>query len=129
MITVNNILLNIDLKTVRIHLNNDDLRDDWRKTATKYNCVLEFKDKKIILDYYMGAAHTSAPTKHDILYSLIMDDVSDMNFDDFCANFGYDEDSIKALRTYEACQKQTKEFYNVFNAEEREMLRELLEDY
>lgn len=129
MITKNNILSNINLKTVKIELNANDLKDEWKRNASKYNCKLSFKNKSIVLDYYMGAAHTKAPTKKDILYSLVMDDVNDMNFDDFCMNFGYDNDSIKALRIFEACQKQTKEFYDVFNADEIEILRELLEDY
>lgn len=129
MITKENILQNIELTTVKINLNNDDMRDDWRRTATKYNCKLSFKNKSIVLDYYMGAAHTKAPTKKDILYSLVMDDVSDMDFEEFCFNFGYDTDSITALKTFEACQKQTKELYNTFSIEEIGILRELLEDY
>ena len=58
-----------------------------------------------------------------------MDDVSNMDFKEFCSEFGYDNDSIKALRTFEACKEQTKNFNRLFNEEEREILRELLEDY
>lgn len=60
---------------------------------------------------------------------MMMDDVSNMNFDDFCDEFGYDNDSIKTLKIYEGCQKETKAYYDMFDSEEREILNELLQDY
>ena len=69
------------------------------------------------------------PTKKDILYFMILDDVGNMNFNDFCNEFGYDNDSIKALKIYEGCLKETEGYYNMFDNEEREILSELLQDY
>lgn len=60
---------------------------------------------------------------------MIMDDISNRSFNDFCNEFGYDEDSIKALEIYKDCKKQTEVYYDMFDSEEREILRELLEDY
>ena len=65
----------------------------------------------------------------DTEYSMIIDDVSNMSFNDFCDVFGYNKDSIKALETYKACLKETETYYDMFDKEEREVLRELLEDY
>jgi len=45
----------------------------------------------------------------DVLYSLLSDaSLANGDFEDFCSEFGYDEDSIKANETYKACQKGTK---------------------
>lgn len=46
-----------------------------------------------------------------VCYSLISDaQAGSESFADFCSDFGYDEDSRKAFTTYEACQKNGKEF-------------------
>ena len=129
MITKENILNNIKLEKVKTWNSNEDCKDEWKRTATKYNCKITYQNQFCTFNYWMGSAHTKAPNKKDVLYSFIMDDVSYMDFEEFCSNFGYDTDSIKALKTFEACQKQTDNFYRLFNENEREMLRELLEDY
>lgn len=129
MITKKNILSNIKLETIKTWNNEQDKKDDWKRTATKYTCKLTFKNQSYTFSYWMGSAHTKAPTKKDVLYSMIMDDVSYMDFNEFCSNFGYDNDSIRALNTFKACQTQTDNFYRLFNEDEREILRELLEDY
>ena len=126
MITKRNILSNIKLETIKTWNNETDKKDEWKRTATKYNCKITFKNQSYTFSYWMGAAHTKAPSKKDVLYSFIMDDVSYMDFEEFCSNFGYDTDSIK---TFNACQTQTDNFYRLFNEEEREILRELLENY
>lgn len=49
------------------------------------------------------------PSIDDILYSLVLDAESgSYSFKDWCDNFGYDEDSLKALDIYRACQKISK---------------------
>lgn len=64
----------------------------------------------------------------DVLYSLILDAQSgSYSFDDFCDEFGYDNDSIKAFETYKACQtnaKKVKQF--IKNLDEA---IELFQDY
>ena len=129
MITKKNILSNIKLETIKTWNNEHDKKDEWKRTATKYNCKITFKNQSYTFNFWMGSAHTKAPSKKDVLYSFIMDDVSCMDFNEFCSNFGYDGDSLKALKTFKACQTQTDSFYRLFDEEEREMLKELLEDY
>ena len=129
MITKTNILNNIKLQGTRMQNNRCDLADEWKRTATKYNCKITFKNKIYRFNFWMGSANTKAPSKKDVLYSFIMDDVTGMDFEEFCLEFGYSNDSIKALRTFEACKEQTENFYRLFNEKEREILRELLEDY
>lgn len=134
-ITKENILSNIKIDVLKAFKTEEDMNDEWRKRANKWQVRLVYFGKEYVTDFYMGSGlvdemnKPKKPTKKDILYSLIMSDVRGMNFDDFCNEFGYDNDSIKALKIYEACQKETKAFYNMFDEEEREILGELLQDY
>ena len=134
-ITKENILLNIELYIQPAFKTQGDMKDEWKKGANKWQVKLIYFDKEFVTDFYMGSGivdemgKPKRPTKEDILFAMIMDDVSNMNFSDFCDNFGYNEDSIKALKTYEACLKETEAYCNMFDSEERGVLRELLEDY
>ena len=134
-ITKENILLNVELYVQPAFKTQEDMDDEWKKRANKWQVKLVYFDKEYVTDYFMGSGlvdemgRPKKPTKKDILYSMIMDDINDMNFNGFCDNFGYDKDSIKALKIYEACQKQTKAYYNMFDNEEREVLQELLQNY
>lgn len=133
-ITKENILLNIKIKVRRVLKSQKDLKDEWKREANKWQVKLIYFDKEYVTDFYMGAGlvnemgNPKRPTKEGVLYSIIGNDVSGMNFKDFCNEFGYDS-SIKALEIYKDCQKITEAYYNMFDSEEREILRELLENY
>ena len=134
-ITKGNLLLNIGFRVTPSFLTKEDLKDEWKRTSNKWQIQLTYFDKEYVTDFYMGCGlvdkngRPRKPRKKDILYSMVMEDVSDLSFDDFCNEFGYDNDSIKALKIYKNCKKQTEIYYEMFDMEEREALRELLEDY
>ena len=134
-ITKENILLNIELYVQPAFITQEDMKDEWKKRTNKWQVKLVYFDKIYVTDFYMGSGlvdemgKPKKPTKEDILSAMIMADVSDLDFNDFCSEFGYNNDSIKALKVYEACKRETKAYYNMFDSEEREVLRELLEDY
>lgn len=64
----------------------------------------------------------------DILYSLVMDSVCITcgSFEDWCENYGYETDSIKASETYKACLQIGLKMNAYFNLPE---LQELFQDY
>lgn len=134
-ITKQNILLNIKIYVQPAFKTREDMNDEWKKKANKWQVKIVYFDKDFVTNFYMGSGlvdkmgKPKKPTKRDVLHSMIMDNVSNMNFNDFCDEFGYDNDSIKALKIYRDCQEETKAYYNMFDSEEREILRELLEDY
>lgn len=134
-ITKENILLNIKFYVQPIFKTQEDMNDEWKKTANKWRVKLIYFDKEYVTDFYMGSrlvdkiGKPKKPTIKDVLYSLMMDDISNMNFNDFCNEFGYDNDSIKALEIYKTCEKETETYHSMFDSEEREILEELLQDY
>jgi hypothetical protein len=52
------------------------------------------------------------PTAYDVLACLQKYDVG--TFEDFCGNYGYDNDSIKSLKTYKAVKKEYENVIKMF---------------
>lgn len=63
------------------------------------------------------------PTCCDIL--ACMDILHEESFDDFCSSFGYDTDSITALKTYEAVKEQDRQLRRLFTYDELQALSEI----
>lgn len=104
---------------------------DYQKVEKRFNEVYQWiyhrnstidmiKNKSVsmrrILDEVM-------PTPYDILSCL--DTCYGDTFEDFCFNYGYDEDSRKAYETYQRVQEQERNLYKLFNHEELERLNEI----
>lgn len=70
-----------------------------------------------------------APHAADVLYSVVMDDTRGESFRNWCANYGYDDDSRRALNIYETCQRQTDDANAFFGRELFEQIGTLLQDY
>lgn len=70
------------------------------------------------------------PCAADALFCLLLDADSGLRtFSEFCNEFGYASDSIKAFKTYQACQETTDNIKSLFNSKQIEELKELLQDY
>ena len=70
------------------------------------------------------------PHAAGVLYSLILDSSAvEQSFSNWCSEYGYDDDSRKALATYEACQANADKLARIFDHATREAIREALQDY
>jgi hypothetical protein len=71
-----------------------------------------------------------APTAASVLYSLLLDSSgAEQNFLDWCGDYGYDSDSMKAHKIYTDCCEQLQKVRVFFTNEERQAMQELLQDY
>lgn len=69
------------------------------------------------------------PKVADVLYSLFMDAYAgDENFHDWCDNFGYSTDSIKALNTYKQCLETAAQLRRHFDANTRAAIQSIIEE-
>jgi hypothetical protein len=69
------------------------------------------------------------PTIANVLRSLMLDsDAGSESFNDFCSNFGYDNDSIKALNVYKACMDIHDNMRKVFDRKTLDDIRKATED-
>lgn len=71
-----------------------------------------------------------APSAASVIHSLLLDSYYGSEiFPDFCADMGYDVDSIRARDTYHACQKTTLELRNIFSSSDLAALSELTSNF
>ena len=63
------------------------------------------------------------PSEYDILACL--SPLYEDTLEDFCSSFGYEEDSILALKTFEACKEQDRNLRKLFDRQELELLTEI----
>lgn len=81
----------------------------YRVTLTRRN--EDKKRRQMTLYFSMGTGIKGEPTADDVLDCLASDSAGIENardFDDWCADYGYDSDSRSAERTYKACERQAK---------------------
>jgi hypothetical protein len=82
-----------------------DALDQWQREATGYTITIGYDRRKASFDYFTGPAITDDPELDDVMSCLASDaNAGQQSFRDFCDDFGYDEDSRSAYRTWQACQ-------------------------
>lgn len=114
---------------------------DTPRTVDQWRVTLSSKAGFHSFDYFTGLGlrykpdswgkrKPRKPKVADVLHSLILDaSAADENFHDWCANFGYSDDSIKAMNTYKACLEVAVALRKHFSPDTLRTVRELLQDY
>src|SRR5574343_873661 len=80
---------------------------DMPQGSTHWRVTLRYMGRRMTVPFSMGPAHSGEPGASDVLECLCMDATCPDNFEDFCAELGYDPDSRKAERTHRAILRQT----------------------
>jgi hypothetical protein len=88
--------------------------DTWQVTG-KGDFTLTFRRGAGNRTYYQtfdgaSVAVIIPPSAMDILHCAYLDDPHDESFEDWCLDLGYDPDSRKAEKSYNACIQQTMMF-------------------
>ena len=105
--TKNGIKLKINFSKYGKHFADD------KDSRYIFNCTLSRNRKKYTFNFGQSiAAGNETPTMYDILTCL--EKYENANFEDFCDNYGYNNDSIKALKTYKAVSKEYKNVFRLF---------------
>lgn len=89
-----------------------------------YICVLKNKNARFRFTFGQSINNTDkAPTAYDVLASLTKYDPG--TFENFCGEYGYEEDSRSAYKTYKAVMKEWKNIELLFTPEQIELLQEI----
>lgn len=107
--------------------------DAWRVTIGKQ---WGNKAGQWVTTYYTGTGlrnkrtgRPTRPTVADVLYSLFSDaTAADENFSDWCANYGYSDDSIKALNIYKACTETAQNLRRQFDPATRAQIQTIIQE-
>lgn len=84
-----------------------------RYTSGKYTA-----NKKPLNSITTDDSYVSIPQLDDILQCLFSDaSAGSESFNDFCDNFGYSNDSLKALDTYRACMESASKLRKALGAD------------
>jgi len=120
---------NLALKLYSIPFRTDVEEGEWEANAHHYSYVIyvKFGDRfpaKIRGNYSQGSGIKSKPTIEDILNSLSLDtmNIEEESFELWCGDFGYDSDSRKAYKIYQACLNESKQLKELLGSEGLEEL-------
>jgi hypothetical protein len=93
-------------------------------TETKQRCTFEF---------WASIAKPELTTEYDVLnafYCFVSDAISGMmDFEEFCSEFGYDNDSRTAERTWKACIRAMRKLQRIYDGDIYDLSNELSEQY
>lgn len=75
----------------------------------RFSVTLRYQRRQMTLDFWQGVGIEREPDALGVLSCLLSDAyAADQLFEEFCAEFGYDDDSRRAERTWRQCVAQTK---------------------
>lgn len=86
------------------------------KNSDGWTCTIGYDGKYIEIPFYMGKGHEGRePEMLEVLECLVSDATSSsMSFEEWCAEFGYNNDSIKDLKSYNECVKIGEKLHYLF---------------
>lgn len=83
---------------------------DMVQGSTHWRVTLMYRRRQMTVPFSQGPAHSSEPQASDVLGCLVSDAngyIGGRDFEDWCSECGYDPDSRKAERTFQAIRTQT----------------------
>lgn len=93
---------------------NPQIEEDseWAKSAYHWKCTLKRPGKRFTVYFSMGRLRAGEPTTEEVLDSLKLDfcTIRDRNFEEWAKDLGYNEDSIKAYKSYLCSKKLSARF-------------------
>lgn len=107
------------LKVSATWKNNDNDMDNWK-------VYLSRNGGSIQVPFRQGYGFKGQPpTVDSVIECLVMDALAGQDdYDDFCGNFGYDEDSREAHKTWKSCKKINEKIQRVLDHEELQAVAE-----
>lgn len=99
--------------------------EEYAKKKLKYNRVenMSYGERIKAKNDLTRLKADAVPNEYDVLACLEKYDMG--TFENFCSEFGYDEDSRTAERIYIAVIKEYKDLTRIFTEEQMEELREI----
>lgn len=108
--------LGVTMSAVFVDSRPDGLMSDMPRGSTHYHITLERQGETMSFYWSQGPAHTQPPTLGAVLENLCMDwQGGETTFEEFCSEMGYDTDSRRIERMYNAVQAQSADLSRLFD--------------
>lgn len=101
--------------------------DFWSSVNDSYSSFAKkYPDETKLTTWFNPAKHAKKPTNYDIL-ACISGDINghESTFSEFCSEFGYNNDSIRAKGIYESVCDQARSLARLFSQDELMELQEI----
>lgn len=99
------------------HINSNPNMAKSEYMNRHFEVTLQLGNDSMMVPFSQGDAHTEEPTAEDVLNCLASDSAGPDSFEEFCSEYGYDEDSRTAERIFNACQRQKAELESFLGTE------------
>lgn len=84
-------------------MSNKPAPEGFTPGTNAWRVRLSYQGRNLTVDFFTGPL-AGEPDAEGVLDCLLSDvSAGEQSFEDFCSEFGYDEDSRKAERTWKAC--------------------------
>lgn len=94
-----NVKMSVDYSSKECPFDKGDSFNAWK-------IQLRYKGRKMTIDFFTGPALGEPRDVSEIMDCVLSDSqAGEMDFSEFCSEFGYDEDSRMAEKTWKDCQK------------------------
>jgi hypothetical protein len=104
----------IEMSVCRIDARPDGTNDGWATDARHFKITLTTSLDSMVTYFSQGSAHKADPTIGTVLSCLRSDaGAYNLSFEEWCSEYGYDDDSRKAERTYNACRDTAADLENL----------------
>ncbi len=78
--------------------------EGFAEGSSSWRVTLRYRGRRLTVPFYTGPAFEREPSAADVLSCIISDArAGEQTFEEFCSEFGCDNDSRKAERTWGAC--------------------------
>jgi hypothetical protein len=86
-------------------MTDDPMPEGWAgHGGSAWKVQLRYKGRRLTVPFYTGSL-AGEPDAEGVIDCLLSDaQAGDQDFDEFCSDMGYDNDSRKAEKTWKACQ-------------------------
>lgn len=130
--TIQEFIEKTDLKfsCKRINSRPDGLMDDRNDGMRHFKTTIRNDRNSMVVYFSQGSAHTVDPTLADVLDCIASDiscigldySVNGNDFEQWARDYGYDTDSISALKVYKSILKQSKGLARILDSADYDTL-------
>jgi len=110
------------------HEINESWNDNQYRPKYRIRITRKQTRRSLTFNFWDSIAHDhegKRPTAYDVLACLSSDQYCPDNFEEFCGEYGYDTDSIKASKLFKVCSRFAKRIKAFFTITELGELSEI----